>query len=150
MIRRCGRRWRGDLWDKSFFTSHVCCHDFLSVLSRIQATFIYPASALIQATDTSHLDDGNTFLMGLLPTNRVSFQCLPQAFEGWLPAWGSGSPVVSPRKHGNTGEQEIWESGRVFVWISSMRWVRHPGQGFLKAVKGQGWVLSTQAKWSRP
>lgn len=23
------------------------------------------------------------------------------------------------------GEQEIWESGRVFVWISSMRWVRH-------------------------
>lgn len=124
-------------------TSYLFCHE-----SRLP--LFIPASALIQATDISHLDDGNTFLIGLLSTNRVSFQCLPQAFEGWLPAWGTGSPVVSPRKRRNTGEQEIWESGRMFVWLSSMRWVRHPGQGFFKAMKVQGWVFSTQTKWSRP
>lgn len=37
----------------------------------------------------------------------------------------------------------------MLVWMSSMKWVGHPGQGFLKAVKVQGWVFSTQTKWSR-
>lgn len=95
-----------------------------------------PVVALTQAVNTSLLDDGNSFLIGLLAPTFVSLQCVPQAFVGKFPAWVTGYPPVSPSKIGNTGEEQMWGSGKALVWMSNMRWLRDIQRGLPKAVRG--------------